>query len=168
MRYWLALIATLFMVGVASTSNAEVQLSVSINLGSQPVWGPVGYDYVQFYYLPDIDVYYSVPYHCFYYDQDGRWIRSAHLPPRYHDYDLFHSYKVVINERNPWRHDQTYREKYSSYRGHYDQQVIRDSRDPKYFVIKDHPEHKQWVQEQKQHKGNGGRGHGQGHGKHGD
>jgi hypothetical protein len=37
------------------------QVRVNINIGSQPVWGPVGYDHVDYYYLPDIETYYYVP-----------------------------------------------------------------------------------------------------------
>ena len=41
-----------------------------------------------------------------------------------------------------------YREKYSSYKGRHDQEVIRDSHDSKYFVNKNHPQHKNWVKQQ--------------------
>jgi hypothetical protein len=37
------------------------QLNVNVNIGSQPLWGPVGYEHVDYYYLPDIDSYYYVP-----------------------------------------------------------------------------------------------------------
>ena len=40
---------------------AQVRFNVNFNIGSQPVWGPIGYDYVEYYYLPDIEVYYYVP-----------------------------------------------------------------------------------------------------------
>jgi hypothetical protein len=40
---------------------ASAQVRVNINIGSQPVWGPVGYDHVDYYYLPDIETYYYVP-----------------------------------------------------------------------------------------------------------
>jgi hypothetical protein len=59
-----------------------------------------------------------------------------------------------------------YREKYSSYKGRHDQQPIRDSRDSKYFVNKNHPEHNNWVKQQKHDnsngKGNNGKGKGNG------
>lgn len=169
MRYVTTLIiALLFAIGAMTASDAQAAVSVriNVNLGDQPVWGPIGYDYVENYYLPDIDVYYCVPQHRFYYDDGGRWIYSRTLPPRFHDYDLYHSYKVVVNDHRPWRHPQTYRGKYVSYKGRHDQEVIRDSHDSKYFVIKDHPEHGQWVAQQKQQKlGKHDNGHGQGRGK---
>lgn len=146
MRYFFVLIVTLFL---SSTLYAQVNVNLNFNLDSQPIWGPTGYDYVEYYYLPDIDVYYYVPQHRFYYFDRGRWIYSSFLPSRYSDYNLYNSYKVVVNEWEPWRNHRTYREKYFSYKGLHDQQLIRDSHDSKYFVIKNHPEHDNWVQKQK-------------------
>ena len=54
-------IAASLLLGFALVQPATAQVSVNINIGSQPVWGPVGYDYVEYYYLPDIDMYYHVP-----------------------------------------------------------------------------------------------------------
>jgi hypothetical protein len=48
-----------------------------------------------------------------------------------------------------------HREQYASFKGRHDQQPIRDSRDTKYYVNKNHPEHNNWVKQQKQNKGNG-------------
>ena len=109
MRYFILSIAFLLAQGVSNTLNAQVHLNVNVNMGSQPDWGPAGYDYVEYYYLPDIDVFYSVPQHCYYYYGGGRWIHSSHLPSRFHNYDPYHSYKVVVDEREPWRHHEIYR-----------------------------------------------------------
>jgi hypothetical protein len=153
MRYVLATIAAFLVVSsVPSTSHAQVSASISINLGSQPIWGPTGYDYVENYYLPDINVYYNVPHHRYYYDNGGRWVSSSSLPTSYHNFDLYGSYKVVVNEPSPWQHPDKYRDQYSTYKGRHDQQPIRDSRDQKYYVIKNHPEHKNWLNEQKRQK----------------
>jgi len=154
MRHFFVLIVALFFWSALSTSNAQVSVNFSFNLDSQPAWGPTGYDYVEYYYLPDIDVYYYVPQHRYYYYTGRYWRYSSTLPSRYNNYDFYNSYKVVVNEREPWRNDQTYREKYSSYKGRHDQQLIRDSRDPKYFVNKNHPEHSNWVKQQKHDNGN--------------
>lgn len=154
MRYFVVLFIALFLSSASSTLHAQIRVNIGFNLGSQPAWGPTGYDYVDYYYLPDIDVYYSVPQHRYYYNNRGRWISSAYLPARYHSYNFYNSYKVVVNERDPWRNDNAYRQKYSSFRGRHDQQSIRDSKDPKYFMNKNHPEHKQWLQQQKHDNGN--------------
>lgn len=151
MRYLFVLIVALFL---ACTLEAQVRLNINLNIGNQPIWGPVGNDYVENYYLPDIEVYYNVPMHRFYYYQGGRWISSSSLPPRYHNFDLYSSYKVVVNEKNPWRNHNDYRDKYASFKDRHDQQPIRDARDPKYFVNKNHPEHNNWIQQQKHDNGN--------------
>ena len=120
--------------------NAESQVSVNINIGRQPVWGPVGYDYVDYYYLPDLDVYYDVPRGLFVYFNSGRWNFGASLPARYGRYDLYHSYKVVINDRDPWLRNTYYRSHYAGYRGR-PQVVIRDSRDSRYFAARERYDH---------------------------
>lgn len=148
------------LISLSVPLKAQVKFNFHLNIGSQPIWGPAGYDDVQYYYLPDIDTYYYVPQHRFYYQERGRWISSSSLPPRYHDYDLYSGYKVVVNEDRPYRHAQDFREKYGSYKNRHDQQPIRDSRDSKYFVNKGHPEHNNWVKQQNQNNGQGNRGNG--------
>jgi hypothetical protein len=151
MRYLFALIVAVFM---SNAVDAQISFSIGVNVDRQPVWGPTGYDHVDYYYMPDIGVYYYVPQHMYYYNEGGRWIHRSSLPPRYRGYDMYHSYKVVINEPTPYRNDKMYREKYASYKGRHDQEVIRDSHDSRYFVNKNHPEHKNWVKQQH----NGGKG----------
>lgn len=112
--------------------NAQIRLNLGINIGSQPDWGPVGYDRANYYYLPDIDTYYDVPTHQFVYLQGNRWIHATSLPNRYRNYDLYNSYKVVVNEPNPWNHAANYRTKYAGFKGRRNQAVIRDSHDAKY------------------------------------
>jgi hypothetical protein len=80
------LIFSFFLMGwVAPVSlEAQIRLGISFNIGSQPVWGPVGYDYAQYYYMPDIDVYYNVSQRQYIYLQSGRWRFSSSLPYRVH------------------------------------------------------------------------------------
>lgn len=47
-----ALLLSCFAV---KTASAQVSVSLGVNIGSQPAWGPVGYDYANYYYMPDID-----------------------------------------------------------------------------------------------------------------
>ncbi len=124
--------------------KADAQVSVNVNIGTQPVWGPVGYDYVQYYYLPDIDAYYAVDARRYTYFSGGRWITSAYLPPMYRNYDLYHGYKVVVNEQRPWLNNDRYRRDYGKYKGRHDQPFIRDSRDSRYFANPRHPQHAKW------------------------
>jgi hypothetical protein len=152
MRYLLVLAAAVI---VAGTATAQIRLSLNFNLDRQPAWGPTGYDHAEYYYLPDLEVYYNVPQQRFYYNERGRWISGSSLPSRYRGHDLYNSYKVVVNEPTPYRNHETYKTKYFSFKGRRDQQPIRDSRDSKYFVNRNHPEHNNWV---KQQKGDNGRG----------
>lgn len=135
------LIISSLLVSTSLYQPSSAQVNVNINIGSQPLWGPTGYDYAQYYYLPDLDIYYYVPSQQWIYFDGGRWITTAVLPPRYNSYDLYRLHKVVINDQQPYLHNTTYRAKYASFKGHYDQQPIRDSRDSKYSVINTHPMH---------------------------
>ena len=121
------------MILSAFSYQAKSQVSLGVNIGQQPEWGPVGYDYANYYYLPDLGVYYDVPRCLFVYFDFGRWNFAAVLPGRFGHFDLFHCYKVVVNDRNPWLRNDYYRNYYDSYRGRL-QPVIRDNRDNRYFA----------------------------------
>jgi hypothetical protein len=152
MRYLFVLITAVLL---SSTIDAQLRVDLNFNLDRQPVWGPTGYDHAEYYYLPDIEVYYNVPQHKYFYQERGRWISRSSLPSRYRGFDLYNSYKVVVNEPTPYRNHATYRDKYASYKGRHDQQPIRDSRDSKYFVNPNHPEHNNWAKQQKHNNGKG-------------
>lgn len=140
-----ALIIALLM---ADNVKAQVKVNVNfdVNIGRQPVWGPVGYDHVEYYYMPDIECYYYVPRHKFIYFDNGDWIFSSQLPYRYSNYDLEHGYKVVVNEYKPYMNHPYYRDKYTRVvvEHHDPQPVIRESNDPRYYQIKEHPHHGEW------------------------
>jgi len=121
--------------------NASAQVSLNINIGSQPLWGPTGYDHVDYYYLPDIESYYYVPTREFIYLNNGGWVFTSSLPARYSNYNLYNGYKVVINSPKPYLNFKTQKVKYAKYKGNHGQAVISRSTNPKYFVIKGHPKH---------------------------
>jgi len=124
--------ALLFCAFAAKPADAQVSVSLNLNIGSQPDWGPTGYDHVDYYYLPDIDCYYYVPSKQFVYKNGSQWVWRSSLPPQYANYDLYKSYKVVVNKPKPYMHDNDYRTRYSSYKNRHDQPMIRDSHDDKY------------------------------------
>lgn len=134
----------IFLAATASFKNADAQVrvNVNVNIASQPLWGPVGYDYVDYYYLPDIECYYYVPKKEFVYLSGNRWIFSTSLPTRYRNYDLNTGYKVVVNEPRAYLHFKQDRARYSSFRNNHTQVIIRNSNEPKYFVVKGHPKYK--------------------------
>lgn len=117
-------------------ASAQVRVNVNVNIGSQPSWGPVGYDYVDYYYLPDIEAYYYVPKRQFIYLSGGNWIFAYGLPPAYRTYDLYTGYKVVINQPRPYLYFNTHRIQYVGYRGYRGQGIIKNSNDPKYKMHK--------------------------------
>lgn len=106
-----------FVMLLAFTTKAQV--SVNVNVGSPPMWGPVGYTEVQYYYLPDVEAYYDVQTSMFIYYGGGAWIRRAHLPTRYQYYDLYNGYKVVLTDyrgNEPYIHFKNHKVKY--YKGY--------------------------------------------------
>jgi hypothetical protein len=112
--------ATLISLSFSHSANTQVRVNVNVNIGSQPEWGPRGYDYVEYYYLPDIECYYYVPRHQFVYISGGNWLFSANLPRAYRHYDLYRGYKVVVNEPRAYQYYSSHKVKYGKYRGYKD------------------------------------------------
>ncbi len=102
--------------------TGQAQISVNVNLGAPPQWGPAGYNDVQYYYLPDLEAYYDVPASKFIYYSGKTWVRSATLPGRYRTYDLYNGYKVVMTDyrgNSPYAHFKEHKVKYAKgYKGH--------------------------------------------------
>src|SRR3989339_76663 len=113
----LILLVVLCTSGLLSQTT-YAQVTFRINIGSQPIWGPVGYDHVEYYYLPDIDAYYYVPRHQFIFFERGRWIIRTSLPVRYRNYDMYNARKIVINEPRPYLRHNEYKSRYGSSRDH--------------------------------------------------
>jgi len=111
---------TLFAIFLLIANATQAQVSVNINIGSPPEWGPVGYSEMEYYYLPDIEAYYDVRATQFIYFGGGKWIRSSRLPRQYSNYDLYGGYKVVLNDyhgRTPYNYFKNHRAKY--YKGYH-------------------------------------------------
>lgn len=143
MKKLLILSGMLIAFGLVNETKAQVKVGVNINIGRQPEWGPVGYEHVDYYYLPDIECYYYVPRHQFIYFDDGRWIYATKLPSRYRPFDIDRGYKVVINEPKPYLHFDAHRVKYATYRNHPEPQpILRERNDQQYW--KDKGYHKGW------------------------
>ncbi|SDZ93432.1 hypothetical protein [Pedobacter hartonius] len=127
------ILAVIFGVASLSSISTKAQVSVNINIGSQPQWGPTGYDHVDYYYLPDVDAYYNVPAKQYVYLNNGSWVWRNSLPSKYSGYDLYNSYKVVMNTPKPYLSHQTHVKEYSKYRNYNGKQGnIRDSKDSRY------------------------------------
>ena len=116
---------------VLFAGKSQAQISVSINIGSQPAWGPSGYNHVDYYYLPDINTYYNVATAQYIYLVNSRWHFAKQLPERYHNYNIYNSYKVVVNRQHPYQNNRYDMQHYSQYKGHAGQPMLRDNRDYK-------------------------------------
>jgi hypothetical protein len=158
-------IGILGLIFIPTASKAQV--SLQINIGSQPQWGPTGYNHVEYYYLPDIESYYYVPRRQFVYLSNGRWVFSNNLPSRYSGYNLYNGYKVVINQPRPYAHFNDHKSKYTKYNGYHGKQnMIRNSKDSKYNPAKGQARS---VQQKQGNEGRGpvnGKGHSKEKGKH--
>ena len=100
-------------------SSTQAQVSVNVQLGSTPSWGPSGYSNVEYYYLPDLQTYYDVRASQFIYFSNDKWIRSSYLPKQHRNYNLHNGYKVVLTDyhgNSPYTHFKTHKTKY--YKGY--------------------------------------------------
>ena len=151
------LLAAFVLVGSLSfQQKAAAQVGVNINIGTQPAWGPTGYNYVQYYYLPDINCYYSVQSGQFVYLSKGKWKFAKNLPSQYSNYNLYNMYKVVVNRANPYLTNAQDVRQYGQYKGQRSQPVIRDSKDPTYYQNPGNANYSQWKKQQG--KGNNRKG----------
>jgi len=131
------IVVCLLLCGI---SPSQAQKSVG-NIAAQPLWGPTGYNTVEYYFIPDISAYYSVEMKKFIYQENGKWIFSENLPAAYKDYDLYTGYKVVINRPQPYLNFRAHSVRYANYLGQKNRQVaIVNSTNSKYFVVSGHPQ----------------------------
>ena len=171
----------LIAVGIIllASSTVEAQVSVNVNIGRPPNWGPVGYANPEFYYLPEIEAYYDVQATQFIYFGSGRWIRSRYLPNAYRGYDLNRGHVVVLSDyhgNRPYTYFHNHKVKYNKgFRGrdqrnfaYYDNRGnYGDNREDYYrnddYDDDDDDDHDDDRKKfKKQGKGNG-KGHGRGH-----
>ena len=125
---------TLFALLVAAIAFSSLNCAGTVtldNIRDQPDWGPTGYDQASYYYIPDIDAYYSVSDHQYIYRDGSDWKHAASLPSTYSGYDPYHSYKVVVNHDKPYQDNDSHRSQYGKFKGVKDQPVIRDSHEQK-------------------------------------
>lgn len=119
----------IIVITLLFSSLIRAQISIQFTFGQQPDWGPIGYENVNYYYLPEIEVYYDIHSAQFIYLHNGIWIRSRYLPQRYRFYDLYRGYKVVLNiprNRNPYSNFYFHRIQYKNIPSGTPQKNIRD------------------------------------------
>jgi len=110
-------------IGLIFASEAQAQISVNLNVGTPPQWGPSGYSNVRYYYLPDVEAYYDVQSSNFIYYSGNSWVHRKQLPKRHRSYDLYNGYKVVMTDyrgKTPYNYYKEHKRKYAKgYKGNY-------------------------------------------------
>ena len=111
----------LIAIALIAFGSAKAQVSVNVNIGNPPAWGPAGYAETRYYYLPDIETYYDVHTSEYIYLTNGRWVRTVTVPAPYKTYNFYNGYKVVMTDYNgkaPYTTYKTYKVKYpKGYKG---------------------------------------------------
>ena len=84
-KFSLFVVSAVVFAGMAALSagclgTGTMDGSVGVNIGDQPGWGPTGYDRAEYYYIPDVDSYYSVSEHQYIYRDGSNWKHGASLP----------------------------------------------------------------------------------------
>lgn len=154
MKTWQKLLAALLIV---VSGSVQAQVSVNVNIGTPPAWGPAGYNEVRYYYLPDIETYYDVSTSEYIYLTNGRWVRTVSVPTPYRTYNFYNGYKVVMTDYRgpaPYTYYKSYKVKYpKGYKGKPQKTVGVPPGQAKKMVA-GHPH--------KEKKGGPGKGHGKG------
>ncbi|MDR2147633.1 MAG: hypothetical protein LBE91_14365 [Tannerella sp.] len=145
MKRFILVLSLGLMVGFFNVNKSEAQVHISINIDIQPAWGPSGYDYAEFYYIPELNIYYDVLNQLFYYLDGSRWIRTMYLPVAYSYYDFYSLYKVVLNNiLDPWRYNRNHIGLYRSYCYNYRQVPIFYMTDTRYYRAREN--YRVWVE----------------------
>lgn len=124
----LAIISAIVLSGIFyNTASAQVRLHLGIHFGVPHVYVPprvavvastpvyndaVNYaDDDDYYYLPDVGAYYSVPEQCYYYNNGEAWVSAAYLPG-YRDFDWRSARRFEVRADRPYMHDDFYRARF--------------------------------------------------------
>ncbi|MBW4891335.1 PXPV repeat protein [Mucilaginibacter sp. HMF5004] len=102
------------------SASAQIHVGLHINLGSPVVYAPAPvyhepapvYNDVDYYYLPDVEAYYSVSRHCYYYNDGRTWVSAAYLPGAYRDYDISRARRFEVREARPYLRNDVYRQRF--------------------------------------------------------
>jgi len=123
----LILMSALVLGGLGiTTADAQIGVHINLHLGSGPVYVPArpvevvpAPVYDDYYYLPEVEAYYSVGERCYYYMDGSSWISATYLPGRYHDFDWRTAKRYEIHGSRPYLHHEEYRGRYGGYSNQY-------------------------------------------------
>ena len=116
----IALISAIALSGlIFNTANAQIRIGLGIHINTPAVRivasTPVYTDYTladDYYYLPDVDAYYSVPERCYYYNNGDNWVTAAYLPGEYRNYDWRNARHYKVRASRPYLNADVYRTRY--------------------------------------------------------
>jgi hypothetical protein len=97
-------------LGFRFAPRKEAYVPAPVVVEQAPVYDNNDDDY---YYLPDVDAYYSVSEQCYCYFDGDSWISAEYLPGAYRDYDWRSARRFEIREHAPYMHNDVYRSKYN-------------------------------------------------------
>lgn len=122
-------------------NNAHAKVSINVNINVQPGWGPVGYDYVNYYYFPDYNVYYDMNRSSYLVPGRSGWYYTTNIARVFNGFDPYRLNKVVVND-NPRQYNAQHKRMYASYVGKkINQSMIYNSNDHRYYGNKNHPQY---------------------------
>src|SRR5579872_4421599 len=130
-----------------NNANAQIRVHLGVNFGVPGVYvparvvvaahAPVVYNEPatydgddDYYYLPDVDAYYSVNDQCYFYNNGGAWVSAAYLPGAYRDFDWRNVRHYEVRAPRPYLHNDFYRTKFNgvAFNGQWNRGYDRDTR----------------------------------------
>jgi len=119
----------------AKTADAQISIHVGLNIPVRHVYVPAPQPVVvqetpaydddnvpasyddDYYYLPEVEAYYSVPRHCYYYNDGSSWVTAAYLPGAYRNYNWRSAVRYEVRSPRPYMHHDFYRSRWGGYAG---------------------------------------------------
>lgn len=122
----LALLSAIAISGfMINTADAQIGIRASIGFAPQraiyatypaAVQSPVNSDGDDYYYLPDLGVYYNLTDQDYVYFDGNEWVTAEYLPGQYRDYDWRNARRFEVRAYRPYMHDDVYRSRYEGNR----------------------------------------------------
>lgn len=120
MKKSVILSAILFSGFVYNTAKAQVSIHVGFNTPVRHVYVPAPqpvetvYDddfdnSDDYYYLPEVEAYFSISLNRYFYYDDNRWVSAAYLPGAYRNYDWRTARRFEVRGRRPYMNHDVYR-----------------------------------------------------------
>ena len=122
----IALISAIALSGlIYNTANAQISFGIHINTPAVRVVAatPVYTEYTpadDYYYLPEVDAYYSVAERCYYYNDGDDWVSAAYLPGEFRNYNWRNARYYEVRARRPYLNADVYRTRYRGNVGHWE------------------------------------------------